>query len=123
MIFLCWGKKYYLIQNICAERVRDREREREISLSLSFSRKSFPIIKNCGFCLIMGRKLIRVTQINLRAAYSCLLKPGFPPIRSIRPHVHAPISPSVIFSYKGPFINDVTQGGGWGCKAKCEIMA
>ena len=94
MIFLCWGKKYYLIQNICAERVRDREREREISLSLSFSRKSFPIIKNCGFCLIMGRKLIRVTQINLRAAYSCLLKPGFPPIRSIRPHAHAPISPS-----------------------------
>ena len=39
-----------------------RERERDVYLSLSLSRKSFPLIKNCGIGLVFERKLIRVAQ-------------------------------------------------------------
>ena len=118
-------KKLYNTKNWCWK--RERERERDLSPSPSQDR-IFPLSK-IWILLDYGEKADKsntnkfMDKKKLWTAYSCLLKPGFPPIRSIRPHVHAPISPSVIFSYKGPFINDVTQGGGWGCKAKCEIMA
>ena len=47
-----------------------------LSLSLSLSRQSFPYIKNCGICLIIGRKSIKVTQSVFRGVFkvSCALE-------------------------------------------------
>ena len=45
---------WYDTKHLCWERERERER--------CISRKSFSLIKNCGICLILGKKSIRVTQ-------------------------------------------------------------
>ena len=59
------SEAYFLI---CYKTYVLREREKDVPLSLSppsLSSKSSPFIKNCGTCLIRGRKLKRVTQRKL----------------------------------------------------------